>query len=251
MRTVLCAGVIAGLVGVATAGPILINESAVGSVTLTLNPGPMGGSVFRAPAPLFSDSALGSVHADLAGDGINTNDIITILAADTDDGTGLFALLDEELGGSGTPDARANVVVVAHDAGGSGITGWVNDDGLELAQTANANPVASTFRFDTTFEWSSNGTGDAMALSRLDPGDSGTLVFNAVPGASLFGVSRGFQFVSFENGQWGVVGGGTFNGPVSHPTSTSLDWRVVPSPATGLVGLVALGATARRRRPGA
>ncbi|MCB9840669.1 MAG: hypothetical protein H6809_03345 [Phycisphaeraceae bacterium] len=239
---------LAGLAGLASAAPIQINESAVGGGTFVLNPGNLSPTVFSAPSPTFSNNALAYIHSELQGDGVNTNDIVTIIAGDTDDGLALFALIDEEVSGFKNFNARLDLVAVANDANNDGITGWVNDNGGELVQVANSNPIAGTYNFDTTFQWDTNGKGDAFALSDLGVGDNGSFVFNPIQGYGSFGVSRGFQYVSFDNGAWHVVGTGTFNGSLANPTSTSLDWRVIPLPHAGAMSLAGLGLIGVRRR---
>ncbi|MEZ6233625.1 MAG: hypothetical protein R3B68_05510 [Phycisphaerales bacterium] len=246
------AGVFVGVVGVAAgicgAAPIIINESAVGGGSFVLNPGTLSPTVFGAPPPTFGNNALAFIHNQLMGDGVNTDNIITVIAADTDHGLALFALLDQQSGPFTSFNARLDVSAVAHDASANGINGWVNDDGGELIQIANANPIANTYTFNTTFQWDSNGTGDSFANSNLDVGDSGSLVFNMLPGFGATGVSRGFQYVSYDNGAWGVVGTGGFNGTPGNPTSTSFDWRVVPVPGSAALGAVGLGVLGLRRR---
>lgn len=248
MKKAVAVAAIAALAGLAGASPIVINEAAVGGGTYKLNPGNLTPTVFSAPSPTLTNGALGYIHGVLAGSGINTNDIVTILAAWTDDGLGLFALLDEQSGAFTANNARMDLVAVAKDESNNGITGWVNDDGGELVQTSSSNPFAQTFTFNTTFQWDSNGTGDAFALSQLDLYDNGSLVFNPLPGTGLTGVSRGFQYVSFNNGQWVVVGTGQFNNVAQGGTSTSLDWRVIPLPHAGAMSLAGLALVGARRR---
>ena len=248
MKSGLAVFAFAGLAGLATAAPIQINESAVGGGSFVLNPGNLSPTVFSAPSPTFSNNALAYIHSELQGDGIDTNNVITVLAADTDDGLALFALIDEETSGFKTFNARLDMVAVAKDENNDGITGWVNDNGGELVQVANSNPIAGTFNFNTTFQWDTDGKGDAFALSDLGVLDNGSFVFNPLMNFGTFGVSRGFQYVSFDNGLWNVVGTGQFNGTTANPSSTSLDWRVIPLPHAGAMSLAGLGLIGVRRR---
>ncbi|MEZ6233627.1 MAG: hypothetical protein R3B68_05520 [Phycisphaerales bacterium] len=248
MKVFASLGAVVALAGLASAAPIVINESAVGGGTFTLNPGNLSPTVFGAPPPTFGNNALAFIHSQLAGDGINTNNIITIVAAQTDSGLALFALIDEEVSGFKNFDARLDMVSVAKDENNNGLVGWVNDDGGELIQVANNNPIAGTYTHNTTFQWDTNGKGDAFAVSDIELGDNGSFVFNPLTGFGSFGVSRGFQYVSFDNGMWNVVGSGQFNGSAANPTSTSLDWRVIPLPHAGAMSLAGLGLVGLRRR---
>lgn len=239
--------VLALLAGVASAAPIRVQESAVGGGSYLLNPGDLSAGVFGAVSPNFTGGALGFVHAALAADSINTNNIVTILSAQTDDGQALFALMDKPVGAFGAFNARLDVVGVAKDNNGDGIVGWVNDNGGELIQMASFNPIAQTYNFDTTFRWDANTEGDAFALSQLGTGDDGSFVFNPLQGTGLTGVARGFQYVSYNNGHWVVVGTGSFNGG-PNGASTSLDWRVIPLPSAGAMSLAGLALVGARRR---
>lgn len=249
MKSVVSMAALAAIAGLASAAPIVINEAAVGGAQFNLNPGNLTPQVFSAPSPNFTNGSIGFIHSQLNGDGINTNNVITIMAGHTDDGLALFALLDDASGGFQAFNSRMDMVAVAHDSNlGTGITGWVNDDGGELIQTANANPIAGTYSFNTTFQWDNNGQGDGFALSKLELNDSGSLVFNPLSGFGLAGVSNGFQYVSWENGQWVVVGTGTFNNAGAGGSSTSLDWRVIPLPGAGAMSLAGLALVGARRR---
>lgn len=247
MKIAVSIAALAAIAGIASAAPIVINEAAVGGGSFTLNPGNLSPQVFSAPSPNFTNGSLGFIHGQLAAAGINTNNVVTILAGQTDDGLALFSLVDQESGGFVGFNSRLDLAGVAHDSAGNGINGWVNDNGGELIQIANANPIAGTYTFDTTFQWDNRATGDAFALSQLDLNDSGSLVFNPLNGFGLTGVSNGFQYVSFNNGQWTVVGTGTFNGGAAG-SSTSLDWRVIPLPGAGAMSLAGLAIVGARRR---
>ena len=237
---------LAALAGLANAGTIKVEESAVGGGTFTLNSGNLSPTVFgAASSPNFTNGALGFIHSELATDGVNTNDIVTIIAGDTNDGLGLFALIDQQAGAFVGFNSRLDMNAIAVDTAGNGIKGWVNDNAGELIQTSGSNPIAGTFSFNTTFQWDNAATGDAMALSNLNNGDNGTFVFNTLPGFGTTGVARGFQYVSFINGNWTVVGAGSFN---SSGASTSLDWQVIPLPGVGAMSLAGLALVGARRR---
>lgn len=249
MKSVVSMAALAAIAGLASAAPIVINEAAVGGAQFNLNPGNLSPQVFSAPAPNFTGGALGFIHSQLAADGVNTNNRITILSAQTDDGLALFALIDVDNGGFQAFNSRLDMVAVANDANlAGGITGWVNDDGGELIQTANSNPIAGTYTFNTTFQWDNNAQGDGFAMSQLELGDSGSLVFNPLAGFGLAGVSDGFQYASYENGEWVIVGTGTFNNATGGGSSTSLDWRVIPLPGAGAMSLAGLALVGARRR---
>lgn len=236
---------LAALAGLASATPIVINEAAVGGGTYTLRAGDLSATVFNASSPNLTNSALGSIHAALAADGVDTDNIVTIIAAATDDGLGLFALIDKEIGGFKNHTNRLDLVVVAKDENSNGIQGWVNDNGGELVQTANSNPIVGTYTYNTTFQWDETTRGDAFALSQLDLRDNGSMVFNTLPQFGTSGVARGFQYVSYNNGTWVVVGTGGFN---PNGSSTSLDWRVIPLPHAGAMSLAGLALVGGRRR---
>lgn len=245
MKIGLSIAAIVALAGSASAGSIRIQEAAVGGASFILNSGNLSPQVFNAPPPNFSNGALGFIHTELGNDGINTNDIITIIAGDTDDGLAMFALVDQESGGFIGHNSRLDLVAVADDESNNGITGWVNDNSGELIQTQNQNPISGVYSFNTTFQWDNRATGDAFAMSQLDVADSGSLVFNTLAGFGTTGVSRGFQYVSFVNGQWTVVGSGNFN---PQGASTSLDWTVIPLPGVGAMGMAGLAVLGTRRR---
>lgn len=245
MKIGLSIAAIIALAGSASAGSIRVQESAVGGGTFILNSGNLSPAVFSAPSPNFTNGALGFIHTELANDGINTNDIVTIIAGDTDDGLAMFALVDQQSGGFIGHNSRLDLVAVASDENSNGVVGWVNDNSGELIQTSNNNPIAGTYTFNTTFQWDNRATGDAFAMSDLDVGDNGSLVFNTLVGFGTTGVSRGFQYVSFVNGQWTVVGAGSFN---NLGASTSLDWQVIPLPGVGAMGLAGLAVVGTRRR---
>lgn len=245
MKIGLSIAAIVALAGSASAGSIRIQEQAVGGVTFVLESGNLAPQVFSAASPNFSNGALGFMHTELANDGINTNDIITIIAGDTDDGLALFALIDQESGGFIGHNSRLDLVAVADDENNNGITGWVNDNSGELIQTSNQNPISGVYNWNNTFQWDNRATGDAFAMSDLELNDSGSLVFNTLPGFGTTGVSRGFQYVSFINGQWTVIHTGSFN---PQGASTSLDWQVIPLPGVGAMGLAGLAVVGARRR---
>jgi hypothetical protein len=245
MKIGLSIAAIVALAGSASAGSIRIQEAAVGGATFVLNSGNLAPQVFSAASPSFSNGALGFVHTQLANSGINTNDIITVMAGDTDDGLALFALIDQESGGFIGHNSRMDLVAVADDENNNGITGWVNDNSGELIQTSNQNPISGVYNWNTTFQWDNRATGDAFAMSQLDVNDSGSLVFNTLAAFGTTGVARGFQYVSFVNGQWTVVGTGTFN---PQGASTSFDWQVIPLPGVGAMGLAGLAVIGVRRR---
>lgn len=236
---------VAAIAGLASAGSIQVQESAVGGGTFILKSGNLSPTVFSAASPNLTNGALGFIHTELTSDGVNTDDIVTIIAGDTDDGLALFALVDQQAGAFIGYNSRLDVNAVATDVNNNGITGWVNDNGGELFQVANSNPIAGTYSFNSTFQWDNRAMGDAMALSDLDVGDNGSLVFNTLQGFGTLGVSRGFQYVSFVGGQWTVVGTGAFNG---QGASTSLDWQVIPLPGAGAMSLAGLALVGARRR---
>jgi len=240
---------LAAIAGLASAAPITINEAAVGGGSFNLNPGNLTPQVFSAPSPNFTNGSMGFIHNQLQGDGIVTNNVITIMAGRTDDGLALFALLDDDSGVFTSFNSRMDMVAVAQDNNNvGGITGWVNDNGGELIQAANSNPIAGTYTFNTTFQWDNRTKGDGFALSKLELNDSGSLVFNPLNAFGLAGVANGFQYVSWENGQWVVVGTGNFNNVAGGGSSTSLDWRVIPLPGAGAMSLAGLALVGARRR---
>jgi len=240
---------LAAIAGLASAAAITINEAAVGGGSFNLNPGDLTSTVFNAMSPNFTNGSMGFIHNQLQGDGIVTNNVITIMAGRTDDGLALFALLDDDSGVlSQSFNSRMDMVAVARDNNEvGGITGWVNDNGGELVQTAGSNTLASTYTFNTTFEWDNDGQGDGFALSKLELNDSGSLVFNPL-NFGLAGVENGFQYVSWDNGEWVVAGTGNFNNAALGGSITSLDWRVIPLPGAGAMSLAGLALVGARRR---
>lgn len=240
--------VLALLAGAAHAGSIRVEESAVGGGTFILSAGDLSSAVFNAASPNFTNGALGYIHSQLAAASINTDNIITVLAVETDDGLALMSLLDQQSGAFQAYNARLDMVALANDETGDGINGWVNDNGGELIQLGSFNPIAQSYNFNTTFQWDANNRGDAFALSQLDVNDNGTLAFAPLPQTGLTGVSRGFQYVSWDGAAWVVVGTGQFNNAGTGGSSTSLDWRVIPLPSAGAMSLAGLALVGARRR---
>lgn len=244
MKLVTVAVVSWALVAAAEAQTVRVNESAVGGVTVDLRPGGLSAPAFGAASPNLTNSALSAIHQQLAASSINTDNIVTVLPAMTDDGLALFHLIDRESGAFTGFDARIDFAGVAYDMDASGVRAWVNDAGQELFQALNVNPFANSSAILATFQWDARTTGDGAAFSGLTAGDGGTSVFSPFQGFGLTGVSRGFQYLSYEGGAWTVAHTGSFNADLS---ATSFDWSVIPSP--GAAAVMALGgALAWRRR---
>jgi hypothetical protein len=226
---------------VAPAGIIAVSDIGGG---ILLNSGPLVPGLFGNSETAWSTSALASVHAHLNSNGIATDGKITILAAETDYGISLMALIDAEIGESSTAAlghlhldtvANGNNLAFANDAGG----------------LITISPASSNARIASgSLEWNSNGGGDAFAWAGLLPGNSMTFRFNRT-GIAQLGLNEPatFQFINWNGAAWGVVAlpvglqGFTSTGDYGFAASV-----LVPAPSALMMCAAPLPLLLRRRR---
>jgi len=200
--------------------------------------------VFDAASPNFSNAALDAVHADLHASGINTDGVVTFLAADTDDGLSFMALVDDNTQGTGEADfdSQLSMVSSAPDTASHYINDRNQDIGLFFGSGNGTKSAAGEFT------WDSDRYGDAFAWAALDTGDFAS--FNFFRGGSEFDSFPGlagddtFQFVSWNGESWEIVATSEFSGAGQFAFS----FTVIPLPAPVLMGAAGLGLVAWRRR---
>ena len=194
---------------------------------------------------LITDSKLAKLHAKLNDDGIKTNGKVTFLVTQSNlGGLSLLTLIDKQkVNPSGAPSTSSLFI----ETSATGDVGMIQGSDADLG-----SPViqGSTTGVDGSFQWNSNGTGDAFAWSELTHGDGGSFQFNAnlddpstFPGLKEL---KTFQFVTWSAGAWQVMKVGTFSDGVF-----SFSFAVAPLPPAALLGVIGLAGVivTRRRTP--
>ena len=224
------------------AGQIAISDIGGGIV---LNSGPVGAGVFGNGQTNWSAASLANVNLTLNAGGIATNGRITVLAADTDHGMALMALIDQQLVEGASSTGTVHMDSVAQGAN----TAFIACPPLAvIVNLNNANArIASG-----NFVWNSNGGGNGFAWANQVAGDATTFRFNKVANAPLgLNEASTFQFVTYNGAAWNVI-------PVAANLTTfsatdaygfSAVALIVPAPSmVALAGPVGLLAVIRRRR---
>lgn len=184
------------LASLASAGQISV--SGIGGGIL-LNSGPLSSVAFGNAPQNWTTPSLATVHASINASGIATDGKITFLAADTDRGLSIMALIDQEL----APGASSLGTVHMDSVANCSNLAYVNDTANLLLVT----PVSANSRIASgNFTWNSNGSGDAFAWAGLDDGDSMTSHFNRVAGSTLGLMDPGtFQFINWSGTSWSLI----------------------------------------------
>lgn len=195
-RSCLACVLVASAASLASAGQISVSSIGGG---ILLNSGPIGAGVFGDSPTNWTSSALASVHASINGSGVITNGKVTFLAADTNHGLAMMALIDQEVI-PGAPSMGA--IHMDSVANGSNLA-FIND----AAGFVTVTPSGPSSRFATgDFGWNSNGGGDAFAWAGLATGNSITFRFNRVAGGALgLNDPATFQFINWTGSAWAVV----------------------------------------------
>jgi hypothetical protein len=224
-----------GIAGAAHAGSVVID--AVGG-PIMLKSGDLSGLLAGADPHTFSSEENRDVLEALQADGISTDGMISFLLADTSDGLGFIALVDDDtVGGDPGP---ANLIGMSTTAPSS-TEYWINDYGYDILNIDD--PFGITTTASGTFEWFEN-RGDAFAWTNLQDGDGVTFSFEKMEGEALIGEDP-FQFVTWNGDGWQVVetADWTENDQFAFSFVT-----IVPVPAPLLLGVAGLAGVAIHRR---
>ena len=206
---------------------------------ITLHSGNLMSIFASSSAHDFTGSDLSDVHSALQAYGVNTDGLVTFLLAETADGLGFFALMDDfNQGGGAATDSSIGFSSTAPLSADYWINSLVNDD-------ITVNSFGSTTTASGTFQWNDN-RGDAFAWTDLQHGDCATFNFSEMEGDALMS-QEAFQFVTWNGDAWEVidVAGWSQDGQFAFSFIT-----LVPLPAPLLLGLAGLAGVAiiRRRR---
>jgi hypothetical protein len=224
-----------GFAGVAQAGSVVID--AVGG-PIMLKSGDLSSLLAGAAPHTISPTENRDVLEALQADGISTNGMISFLLADTSDGLGFIALIDDDtVGGDPGP---ANLIGMSSTAPSS-TEYWINDFGYDILDISD--PFNITTTASGTFEWFEN-RGDAFAWTNLQDGDGVTFSFEDLETSAL-NEEDPFQFVTWNGDGWQVVDTAdwTENGQFAFSFVT-----IVPVPAPMLLGVAGLAGVALYRR---
>lgn len=228
------AALAATLATTASAGTSIVIDESFGADTIKA--GDFSSYVFGGEtSPNFTHAALQGIHNELAADGVDTEDKLTILAAETDNGLALFFLFDKEKSGyNGLDDSISFSSTINHSGG----VGWINDANQDI-QVGPIDFGAATAAGGTV-TWDSDNRGDAFAWSGLEKDDGITATFS---GNTFFDE---VQFATFDS----VDGWSLLSETKSFTESGTLvlDFVVVPSPVAVLGAIPMLGLIAVRRR---
>ncbi len=230
----------ASIGSLAHAGTVVIENVGGG---LTLHSGDLSATVFGGVQPGWSNASLASVHAALGASGITTDGKVTTLLADTDHGLALLVLIDNETGGSQTPNsASLSMTSFGHGAN----LAYVND----INETVLITPQSATSRLATgSFAWDSTVNGDGFGWANLVVGNTLTFQFTRPVGQPLGLDDPGtFQFVSWNGTQWEVVNNPLLDGSFTEAGQFGFATVVIPLPGTALLAGVPLATLAFRRR---
>lgn len=239
-KTLLLCACVGTLGSAAAAGQIAISDIGGGIV---LNSGPLFASAFGNDQTAWTTASLSAVNLSLNAAGIVTNGRVTIIAADTDRGLSLMAIVDQELGGGVASmgnlniDSSANGSNLAYCANtGGGITVTPNGFG---SRTASGN-----------FVWNSNGSGDGFAWAGLNAGNAITMRFNRVSGQTLGLNDPGtFQFVTWTGTTWAAVTVPSALQSFTQSNDFGFSASVlVPAPSSAALAGLAMLPLLRRRR---
>lgn len=195
-RPLLACALVATATSFASAGQIAVSSIGGG---IMLNSGPVGSNVFGDLPTNWTSSALATVHASINASGVSTDGKVTFLAADTNHGLAMMALIDQEVV-PGAPSMGA--IHMDSVANGSNLA-FIND----AAGFVTVTPSGPSSRFATgNFGWNSNGGGDAFAWADLSTGNSITFRFNRVENATLgLNDPSTFQFINWTGTSWAIV----------------------------------------------
>jgi len=242
-RCVFATALAVGLVGAsAQAGSIVIDRIGGG---ITLNSGPLSGTVFGNDSPGWSSASLMSVHASITASGIATDNKVTFAAADTDHGLAFLTLIDQELGGI-TEDFSGNMHMVT-TADGTNVD-YINDmgEGFLVSPQSSSSRVAFG-----DFHWDNSKKGDGWAWADLQGGDVLTFRFKTIQNMDLgLDASATFQFVTWNGTGWDLIATPAAESSFTAGDEFGFSGVVsVPLPhAAMLAGLPLLGTALWRRR---
>jgi hypothetical protein len=220
---------------VAHAGSINLTT---GDDSFVLQSGPLTG-MFGGPADAdFSNDDMNSVHQMLHSAGISTDGLITLMLADTADGLGFVALLDDPTQTASGPDRTyLDMESMATDT----TNYWINDSWQDVS---NRSASGGNMYLDGTFEWLDRRGADAFAWTNLTHDDEVTFSFDLMDGNGFPGEDA-FQFLTWGDNGWEIVELAGFDGHGNF----AFAFTVVPLPAPVLMGLMGLtGVAAMRRR---
>ena len=197
MTKTLLSFVLAGTVAsIASAGQINISDIGGG---ILLTSGPVGLGTFGNPQTNWTTASLAAAHVTLNAAGLSTNNKITILAADTDAGLALMALIDQQLVEGAMSPGTVHMDSVANGSN----TAFISSPNGTVVVSAN-NPNARIA--SGNFNWNSNGRGNGFAWANQFTGNTTTFRFNSVDGSPL-GLSdpATFQYATYNGTTWTII----------------------------------------------
>jgi hypothetical protein len=193
---------------------------------------------------VIAEDDLAQLHTDLNFAGIDTDNKITFLLAETEGGLTFIALIDSNM------EQQPGQLVFSADQSLVMSTAAPST----LNRHVNAEPEDSTFwadggngiqNFDALFHWDMATEADAFAWSNLATGDAVSFHFTDI-NAAMMGPGDPFQFLSWGRDGWEVVATDDFSSNDQFVFSFN---TVIPAP--GALGVFALaGLCGRRRRRG-
>ncbi|MAT80421.1 MAG: hypothetical protein CMJ29_02820 [Phycisphaerae bacterium] len=201
--------------------------------------------ILSSPGTGFSTADMNAVNAELRKDGIETQGRISILLAETAAGLSVLTMFDDVdvVDPPGTPTIVTSQVTVPQSAT------WQYN--IDAGGTFDVIPIGNEILLSGAFNWNSGIDSEAMAVSNLGEGDSGSFYLNEFEQGGL-SPNNTIQMLTMQGGVWTVIesldflpaeGGG--------PEFEYLTFEItqIPGPAgMCLLAIAGLGVTRRRRR---
>jgi hypothetical protein len=232
---------VGAVASIASAGTI--NVSGIGG-GISLQSGPVGLGTFGNSQTNWTSASLAAAHVTLIAAGLITNNKITILAADTDDGLSLMVLIDQSL----TPGAMSPGTVRMDSVANGFNTAFLNAGGGSVVVTPNS---VSSRSASGDFNWNSNGGGNGFAWANQIAGNTTTFRFNSVDGSPL-GLSNPatFQFATYNGSTWTIIPLADNLTSFSATDGYGFAAVTIPTPSAVAIAAGPLGLMMVRRRRG-
>lgn len=195
-------------------------------------------TLFANAGNAFTNADLNALHSELDASGINTVGHITMLLADTAQGTSLILLAD----GPGQPTSDPPLCLLGveavwegEDTSRANLSGGGSWGVTDLGDGTQVGAGALQWRHELTYE--------ALALTELASDQS---VFNNLYDLGMSGMSEQIlNLLTFTNGDWSVASTHAFTDNVISATTTIVE---IPTPATLAVLMLSCMSHRRRRR---